>query len=106
MELTSNFVGSTFAHWIADHNTVWINDTTDDAARTAITYYKILAGSSSPEAHADSTLLQNIWLCMGVVATIMCGSRAINGMKDIRNEDNESNGGYLFDGACTGEGMR
>ncbi|KAJ9126837.1 hypothetical protein QFC24_001870 [Naganishia onofrii] len=31
----------------------------------------------------------------------MCGSRAINGMKDIRNEDNESNGGYLFDGACT-----
>lgn len=44
-----------------------------------------------------------MWLIVGLVAIVLCGSRAANGMLGIREDDNESNGGYLFDGACTGE---
>ncbi|KAJ9112202.1 hypothetical protein QFC20_002383 [Naganishia adeliensis] len=98
---TCFLAGSTFVHWIADHNTVWRNPTTDEAARTAITYYEILAGSSSPAARGDSAMLENLWLVIGLVAIVLCGSRAANGMLGIREDDNESNGGYLFDGACT-----
>lgn len=95
-------LGSTFVHWIADHNTVWRNPTTDEAARIAIKYYNILAGSTSEAARGDSALLGNVWLVVGSVATLLCGSRAVSAMLGLREDDNESNGGYLFDGACTG----
>ena len=90
-------------HWIADHHTVWRNPTTDEAARIAIKYYNILAGSTSEAARGDSTLLGNVWLVVGSVATLLCGSRAVSAMLGLREDDNESNGGYLFDGACTGQ---
>lgn len=48
-------------------------------------------------------MLENLWLVIGLVAIVLCGSRAANGMLGIREDDNESNGGYLFHGACTGE---
>ncbi|KAI5455009.1 hypothetical protein NCC49_002284 [Naganishia albida] len=98
---TCFLAGSTFVHWIADHNTVWRNPTTDEAARTAITYYEILAGSSSSAARGDSAVLENLWLVIGLVAIMLCGSRAVSAMLGLREDDNESNGGYLFDGACT-----
>jgi hypothetical protein len=98
-----HLAGSTFVHWIADHNTVWRNPTTDEAARIALKYYQILAGSTSDAARGDSAMLETIWLVVGSVATLLCGSRAVSAMLGLREDDNESNGGYLFDGACTGE---
>lgn len=50
-------------------------------------------------------MLENLWLVIGLVAIVLCGSRAANGMLGIREDDNESNGGYLFDGACTGKSL-
>ena len=88
--------GSTFHHWIADHNTLWTNPTTEEAVVRAVRYYTLLGS-------VRYTPLPYIWLAIAVVAASTMAWRAIRGLTSSKGE--RFNGGYLFDAGCCRESL-
>lgn len=85
--------GSTFTHWIADHNTLWRSPVTPLAVTTALEYYSLLG-------RAPGALY---WAWMGVAAVCGGGSgwRVLRGMSGMGGSG--AGGGFLFDGGSLGE---
>ncbi|ORY25241.1 ER membrane protein SH3-domain-containing protein [Naematelia encephala] len=82
--LTTCFLlGTTFTHWIADHNVLWRSPLTSDALQQSITYYSILA--TAPAG------LGWVYVAVGVLAL---GSSAGRLWKDFLGKGGE----VLFDG--------
>ncbi|KAK8861293.1 hypothetical protein IAR55_002112 [Kwoniella newhampshirensis] len=80
---TCFLLGTTFTHWIADHNVLWRNPVTSDALATSVRYYSYL--SSAPRG------LGWVYCSIGLVAILSVCGRGIKGYK--------GNGGeVLFDG--------
>ncbi|KAG7567062.1 hypothetical protein FFLO_01188 [Filobasidium floriforme] len=88
---TCFLAGSTFHHWIADHNTLWTNPTTEEAVSRAVRYYTLLGS-------VRYTPLPYIWLAIACIAAGTMAWRSIRGLTSSKGE--KFNGGYLFDAAC------
>jgi hypothetical protein len=82
------WVGTTFTHWIADHNVLWRTPLTSEALESSIKYYSIL--SNSP------TGLGWVYIAVGGVAMASATGRLIKGLRGNRGE-------IVFDGASVGE---
>ncbi|WVR04108.1 hypothetical protein IAU60_001107 [Kwoniella sp. DSM 27419] len=80
---TCFLLGTTFTHWIADHNILWRAPVTADAIGSSIRYYSLLG--NAPHAMA--------WLyaVVGFVALLSTGGRAVKGYRGQGGE-------VLFDG--------
>ncbi|WWC87579.1 uncharacterized protein L201_002469 [Kwoniella dendrophila CBS 6074] len=80
---TCFLLGTTFTHWIADHNVLWRSPVTPDALVTSIKYYSYL--SDAPEG------LGWVYIAIGIVALLSTGGRAVKGYRGQGGE-------VLFDG--------
>ena len=89
--LTSSLSGTTFTHWIADHNVLWRSPLTKDALEQSIYYYSLL--SNAP------TGLGWVYIAAGVLALASAGGRM---MKDWKGRHGE----VIFDGGSLCEGGR
>ena len=80
-------VGTTFTHWVVDHNVLWASPTTPKALEMAIAYYSLLA--SAPEGMGWA------YIVLGVSAVLAAASRLTQGMRQGESE-------VLFDGGSVG----
>ncbi|WVQ94370.1 hypothetical protein IAU59_001449 [Kwoniella sp. CBS 9459] len=80
---TCFLLGTTFSHWIADHNVLWRSPITTDALVSSITYYSYL--SDAPKG------MVWVYVGVGIVALLSAGGRAVKGYKGQGGE-------VLFDG--------
>lgn len=80
--------GTTFTHWIADHNVLWRSPLTTDALDQSITYYSLL--SSAPAG------LGWVYVAVGIIAIASTGGRIVKGFSG-------ENGEVLFDGGSLSE---
>ncbi|WVQ83507.1 hypothetical protein IAT38_005648 [Cryptococcus sp. DSM 104549] len=80
---TSFFLGTTFCHWIADHNVLWKNPVTADAITDSIKYYSLLAGAPVGMGWA--------YTFVGLVLLLSVGGRSVKGYS-------RPGGEVLFDG--------
>ncbi|WVW79678.1 hypothetical protein I302_101647 [Kwoniella bestiolae CBS 10118] len=80
---TCFLLGTTFTHWIADHNVLWRSPVTPDALNTSINYYSFL--SNAPNG------MGWVYIAVGLVALISAGGRAVKGYQGQGGE-------VLFDG--------
>lgn len=80
---TSFLLGTTFTHWIADHNVLWRSPVTTEAISHSIKYYSLLA--SAPNG------LGWVYIAVGLVLLLSAGGRSIKGYRG-------SSGEVLFDG--------
>ena len=87
-----NLAGSTFHHWVADHNTLWLNPTTEEAVSRTIKYY-VLLGS------VRHTPLPYLWLATAGVAVVTLIWRMAH------HKGEKFTGGFLFDAGCCRESM-
>ncbi|OXB33511.1 hypothetical protein J007_06819 [Cryptococcus neoformans] len=85
---TSFLLGTTFTHWIADHNVLWRSPVTTEAISHSIKYYSLLA--SAPNG------LGWVYIAVGLVLLLSAGSRSIKGYRG-------SSGEVLFDGGSLGK---
>lgn len=83
--------GTTFTHWVVDHNVLWANPTTPKALDRAITYYALLA--SAPDGMGWA------YIALGVSAILSAASRLSKGMRGGESE-------VLFDGGSVGTSWR
>jgi hypothetical protein len=81
-------VGTTFTHWIADHNVLWRTPLTSEALESSIKYYSILSNSPSGMGW--------VYIAVGGVAMASATGRLIKGFRGDRGE-------IVFDGASVGE---
>nr|XP_019012358.1 uncharacterized protein I206_03205 [Kwoniella pini CBS 10737]OCF51139.1 hypothetical protein I206_03205 [Kwoniella pini CBS 10737] len=77
--------GTTFTHWIADHNVLWRSPITPEALVTSIKYYSYL--SNAPHG------MGWVYIAVGLVALASAGGRAVKGYKGQGGE-------VLFDGGA------
>ncbi|KAL0242215.1 hypothetical protein I308_105844 [Cryptococcus tetragattii IND107] len=80
---TSFLLGTTFTHWIADHNVLWRSPVTAEAINHSIEYYSLL--SSAPSG------LGWVYVAVGLVLMLSAGGRSIKGYRGTSGE-------VLFDG--------
>ncbi|WVO24245.1 uncharacterized protein IAS62_005609 [Cryptococcus decagattii] len=80
---TSFLLGTTFTHWIADHNVLWKSPVTTDAITHSIEYYSLL--SSAPSG------LGWFYIAVGLVLILSAGGRSIKAYR-------RTSGEVLFDG--------
>ncbi|ORX36453.1 ER membrane protein SH3-domain-containing protein [Kockovaella imperatae] len=80
---TCFLLGTTFTHWIADHNVLWRSPLTSEALSQSISYYALLA--NAPKG------LEWVYFAAGAIALICAGGRMV---KDWRGRHGE----VLFDG--------
>ncbi|OCF42505.1 hypothetical protein I317_03621 [Kwoniella heveanensis CBS 569] len=80
---TCFLLGTTFTHWIADHNVLWRSPITTDALVSSITYYSFL--SDAPKG------MVWVYVGVGIIALLSAGGRAVKGYKGQGGE-------VLFDG--------
>jgi hypothetical protein len=80
--------GTTFTHWIADHNTLWRSPLTAEALVTSIRYYSVLNAAPNGIGWA--------YVLMGVIALASAGGSLVKGYKGRGGE-------VLFDGGSVGE---
>lgn len=85
----SHLVGTTFTHWIADHNVLWRTPLTEDAVKTSIQYYSLLHS-------AQQGYLGWAYLFVGCLAIAAAGGRMLKGL--TMGEGGE----VLFDGGSLG----
>ncbi|OWZ26648.1 hypothetical protein C356_06885 [Cryptococcus neoformans c45] len=85
---TSFLLGTTFTHWIADHNVLWRSPVTTEAISHSIKYYSLLA--SAPNG------LGWVYIAVGLVLLLSAGGRSIKGYRG-------SSGEVLFDGGSLGK---
>ncbi|WWC59909.1 uncharacterized protein I303_102471 [Kwoniella dejecticola CBS 10117] len=80
---TCFLLGTTFTHWIADHNVLWRSPVTPDALVTSIKYYSYL--SNAPNG------MGWVYIAVGLVALLSASGRAVKGYRGQGGE-------VLFDG--------
>jgi hypothetical protein len=80
--------GTTFTHWIADHNVLWRTPITEEALLTSISYYSLL--SSAPHG------LGWAYIVVGMVALLSTAGRAFKVLGTGRGE-------VVFDGGSVGK---
>ncbi|KAK6906882.1 hypothetical protein I203_100869 [Kwoniella mangroviensis CBS 8507] len=80
---TCFLLGTTFTHWIADHNVLWRSPVTPDALVTSIKYYSYI--SNAPNG------MGWFYIAVGIVALLSAGGRAVKGYQGQGGE-------VLFDG--------
>ncbi|WRT65387.1 uncharacterized protein IL334_002330 [Kwoniella shivajii] len=80
---TCFLLGTTFTHWIADHDVLWRSPVTPDALATSIKYYSFLSNAPSG--------LGWVYIAVGIVALLSAGGRAMKGYQGQSGE-------ILFDG--------
>ncbi|XAO26860.1 hypothetical protein I312_105701 [Cryptococcus bacillisporus CA1280] len=80
---TSFLLGTTFTHWIADHNVLWKSPVTTEAINRSIEYYSLL--SSAPSG------LGWVYIAVGLVLMLSAGGRSIKAYRGTSGE-------VLFDG--------
>lgn len=80
--------GTTFTHWIADHNVLWRSPVTAEAINHSIEYYSLL--SSAPSG------LGWVYVAVGLVLMLSAGGRSIKGYRGTSGE-------VLFDGGSLGK---
>nr|ODN98665.1 hypothetical protein L204_02629 [Cryptococcus depauperatus CBS 7855] len=80
---TSFLLGTTFSHWIADHNVLWKTPITKEAINQSIEYYSLL----------DSAPVGMGWayIVVGSVLLLSIGGRSVKGYRGKGGE-------VLFDG--------
>lgn len=88
---TCFLAGSTFHHWVVDHNTFWTNPATEEAISRALKYYTLLGS-------VRYTPLPYIWLAVAGVALVTMAWRAGKGLLNSQGE--RFGGGHLFDAGC------
>lgn len=76
--------GTTFTHWIADHNVLWRSPLTSEALAESIRYYA-LVGAGPPA-------LAYVYVAVGVAALVASGWKLHSGWRGKGGE-------VLFDGA-------
>lgn len=80
--------GTTFTHWIADHNVLWKSPVTTEAINHSIEYYSLL--SSAPSG------LGWVYIAVGLLLMLSTGGRSIKGYRGTSGE-------VLFDGGSLGK---
>ncbi|ODN76962.1 hypothetical protein L202_05526 [Cryptococcus amylolentus CBS 6039] len=80
---TSFLLGTTFTHWIADHNVLWKTPVTEEAIHKSITYYSLLSSSSRGLGWA--------YILVGIILVLSIGGRSYKGY-------HRKGGEVLFDG--------
>ena len=80
--------GTTFTHWIADHDVLWRMPLTPEAIHIAIQYYSLL--SAAPRG------MSTTYLAMVLLALGSAGGRLVKGWSYRSGE-------VLFDGGSVGE---
>lgn len=88
-------LGTSYTHWIVDHDTLWRSPTPPHAISTSLAYYGILSGGSPRLAW--------FWVATCLIAIASIGGRCAVGLRELRREGGVNTGGYLFDAACTCE---
>ncbi|RXK35668.1 hypothetical protein M231_07041 [Tremella mesenterica] len=76
-------LGTTFTHWIADHNVLWRFPLTSEAILESITYYSLLS--------AAPPWMGWVYVGVGASALLSSGGRGVKGWRGM-------NGEMLFDG--------
>jgi hypothetical protein len=80
-------IGTTFTHWIVDHNVLWTSPTTVEALERSIKYYSFLA--DAPEGMGWA------YIAVGLAAIISAGGQLSKVLKGGQSE-------VLFDGGSVG----
>ncbi|TXT10998.1 hypothetical protein VHUM_01749 [Vanrija humicola] len=81
---TCFLLGTTFTHWIADHNVLWRSPVTPAALEQSIRYYSLLG--HGPDG------LGWVYIAVGVAALVAAGGKLVSGWRGKGGE-------VLFDGA-------
>ncbi|WVQ74384.1 hypothetical protein IAR50_003985 [Cryptococcus sp. DSM 104548] len=80
---TSFLLGTTFTHWIVDHNVLWKTPVTEEAIHKSIAYYSLLSNSSRGLGWA--------YILVGIILVLSIGGRSYKGYY-------RKGGEVLFDG--------
>lgn len=83
----TDIAGTTFTHWIADHNVLWRSPLTPEALFSSITYYSLLSAAPVGLAWA--------YVAIGLSLLGFAGGRLVKGVKS-------GDGEILFDGGSVG----
>ncbi|KAL7422760.1 hypothetical protein Q5752_002054 [Cryptotrichosporon argae] len=83
---TCFLLGTTFTHWIADHNVLWRSPLTAEALQDSIAYYSLLG-------HGPAGLGW-VYITIGLLGVAAVGSRIVSGYRG----EGDGNGDVLFDG--------
>lgn len=83
----THVAGTTFTHWVVDHNVLWTSPTTSHALERSITYYSLI--NSAPEG------LGWTYMILGISAIWSAAGRLSKVLKGGQSE-------VLFDGGSVG----
>jgi hypothetical protein len=85
--LVADNPGTTFTHWIVDHNVLWTSPTTVEALERSIKYYSFLADAPDGMGWA--------YIAVGVAAIVSAGGQLTKVLNGGQSE-------VLFDGGSVG----